>query len=108
MAEEKKKLTRSKDDRWLAGVCGGLGEYFGVDGTLVRVLFILFSFVVGGSILIYIILWIVMPEEAEGDVEGDLVEELKAEKESPPDEPEVESFADEPEEETPAEEDTEE
>jgi phage shock protein PspC (stress-responsive transcriptional regulator) len=89
MADAKKKLTRSKDDRWLAGVCGGLAEYFNVDGTLIRVLFILFSFAVGGGILIYIILWIIMPEAAEDVEEGDLLEELKSEEgEVKADEPE--------------------
>ena len=61
MSDEVKKLYRSEDDRWIAGVCGGIGEYFNIDPTLVRVLFILFALAVGGGILIYIILWIVMP-----------------------------------------------
>ena len=60
-----KKLTRSVDDRWVAGVCGGLGEYFGVDATIIRVIFVLvtllFSMIVGG-IIVYAILWVLMPE----------------------------------------------
>jgi len=60
-----KKLTRSVDDRWVAGVCGGLGEHFGIDPTLIRVIFVLatllFSAVVGGLVL-YAILWVLMPE----------------------------------------------
>jgi len=67
MAEGKKKLYRSNEDRWLAGVCGGIAEYFDVDSTLIRVLFILFSFVVGGGLIIYIILWLVMPPEPDID-----------------------------------------
>lgn len=63
MSDEVKQLYRSKDDRWLAGVCGGLGKYFNIDPTIVRVLFILFAAAVGGGILIYLILWIVIPEE---------------------------------------------
>ncbi len=60
-----KQLTRSTDDRWIAGVCGGLSEYFGIDSTLMRIIFVLvtliFSFVIGG-LIIYAILWILMPE----------------------------------------------
>lgn len=60
-----KKLSRSTDDRWVAGVCGGLGEYFGIDATLIRIIFVLatllFGFVIGG-IIIYVVLWILMPE----------------------------------------------
>ena len=55
MSENVKKLHRSKDDRWLAGVCGGIAEYFNIDSTLVRVLFILFGFAVGGGVLIYML-----------------------------------------------------
>ena len=62
-SKEVKRLHRSNEDRWLLGVCGGLAEYFNVDATLVRVLFVLFSFAVGGGIFLYLILWIVMPLE---------------------------------------------
>lgn len=62
-SKEVKRLQRSNEDRWLLGVCGGLAEYFNVDATLVRVLFILFSFAVGGGIFLYLILWIIMPLE---------------------------------------------
>lgn len=84
MADGKKKLTRSRSDRWLAGVCGGIAEYFDVDSTLIRVLFILFGFAVGGGILIYIILWIIIPEAPEGSAAGvDLSISLDEEKEPP-------------------------
>ena len=62
-SKEVKRLHRSTEDRWLLGVCGGLAEYFNVDATLVRVLFVLFSFAVGGGIFLYLILWIIMPLE---------------------------------------------
>lgn len=81
MADEKKKLTRSRSNRWLAGVCGGLAEYLDVDATLIRVLFILFSFAVGGGLLIYILLWIIMPEGSEEAATADLVDELKPQEE---------------------------
>ena len=57
-----KKLRRSRHNRWIAGVCGGLGEFFGLSAFWFRLLFILFM-VPGGvpGLLIYLILWIVMP-----------------------------------------------
>lgn len=58
-----KKLYRSRNDRMLAGVAGGLAEYFGIDPVLMRVIFILVFFLGGGGLLAYIILWIVVPEE---------------------------------------------
>ncbi|HLF28051.1 MAG TPA: PspC domain-containing protein [Anaerolineae bacterium] len=58
-----KRLYRSRTDRMLGGVCGGLGRYFGVDPSLIRLVFVLL-FVFGGSgFLLYLILWIVLPEE---------------------------------------------
>lgn len=83
MTNGTKKLTRSRNDRWLAGVCGGIAEYFDVDSTLIRVLFILFGFAVGGGILIYIILWIIIPEAPEGGVSGLDLSTLPEEKEPP-------------------------
>jgi phage shock protein PspC (stress-responsive transcriptional regulator) len=61
MAEGKKKLYRSRDERWLVGVCGGIGEYFDIDATVIRVIFVLATFLLGGGLWIYIILWIIMP-----------------------------------------------
>lgn len=58
-----KRLYRSRTDKQIAGVAGGLGDYFNVDPTLVRVLFIILTLLGGPGILIYIVLWLVMPEE---------------------------------------------
>jgi phage shock protein PspC (stress-responsive transcriptional regulator) len=59
-----KRLYRSRNNRMLAGVCGGLGEYFGVDATLIRILFVLLLLPGGApGLLPYVILWIVMPEQ---------------------------------------------
>lgn len=58
-----KKLYRSTTDKMLGGVAGGLAEYFDIDSTLVRVLFIVVVFLGGGGILAYIILWIVVPQK---------------------------------------------
>ena len=65
MAQKIKRLYRSKKDRMIAGVCGGLGEYFLVDHTLVRLLWAVLtvaSMGVGG-ILAYILAWIIIPEK---------------------------------------------
>jgi len=60
-----KKLHRSRRDRKIAGVCGGFGEYFEIDATLVRVLWLIMAFFVGWGFLGYFIAWIVMPDEPE-------------------------------------------
>jgi phage shock protein PspC (stress-responsive transcriptional regulator) len=62
MAQEK-KLQRSVANKQVAGVCAGLAQYFDIDVILVRVLFVLLALAGGPGVLIYIILWIVMPEE---------------------------------------------
>ena len=48
----------------VAGVCGGIGEYFGIDPTIVRLGFVLLSLMVGGGLLVYILAAIILPEEA--------------------------------------------
>jgi phage shock protein C len=64
MSENYKKLYRSNSDRMIAGICGGLGEYFDIDPTLVRLIFV-FGAIFTGSALFwaYIIMLIVVPEE---------------------------------------------
>jgi phage shock protein C len=59
-----KKLMRSTTDRMIAGVCGGLAEYFQLDPVLVRLVFLIFSLAGGAGPLIYLVLWIIMPLEA--------------------------------------------
>lgn len=56
-----KRLYRSGKDKILGGVCGGIGEYLGVDPTLIRLLWILFSLAYGMGILLYIVMWIIVP-----------------------------------------------
>ena len=58
-----KKLYRSTTDKMLGGVAGGLADYFDIDSTLIRVLFIVIVFLGGGGIVAYIILWIVVPQK---------------------------------------------
>lgn len=61
--ENSKKLYRSRTDRKIGGVCGGLAQYFNIDATLVRLLFVLGIIFVGGGLLAYLIMLIVVPEE---------------------------------------------
>ena len=64
MNTETKKFTRSKSDRMIAGVCAGLGDYLGIDPTVVRLLFVLGFFTLhGGLLLAYLIMAIVVPEQ---------------------------------------------
>ena len=59
-----KKLLRSKKNRVIAGVCGGIGEYLGIDPTVIRLLWVLFTFLsVGAGLIAYIIAWILIPEK---------------------------------------------
>ena len=60
---EIKRLYRSKTDRMIGGVCGGLGKYFNLDPVLMRLLWVLLFFCGGVGFLGYIIAWIIMPEE---------------------------------------------
>ncbi|MEJ2266834.1 MAG: PspC domain-containing protein [Anaerolineales bacterium] len=65
MTSEYKRLYRSRKDRMIAGVCGGLGDYFGIDPTLVRLLFVFAALFYGPGILAYLILMLVVPEEPQ-------------------------------------------
>jgi phage shock protein C len=56
-----KKLYRSRKDRIIAGICGGLSQRFAIDSTWVRLLFILFFFAGGSALLIYLIMWLIVP-----------------------------------------------
>lgn len=59
-----KKLTRSIADRMIAGVCGGLAQYMGMDPTVIRLIFVLLFFVTGpGVLLAYFIMMMIVPEE---------------------------------------------
>ncbi len=62
--KEIKRLYRSKTDRILAGVCGGIGDYLNMDPTVIRLLFVVFTLMSGGTGLIaYIVLAFVIPEK---------------------------------------------
>jgi phage shock protein C len=59
----RKSLVRPRDNRWIAGVCSGLGYRFGLPPTVVRLLFVLSCLLPGPQVLVYILLWIIMPGE---------------------------------------------
>lgn len=57
------KLYRSRDNRWIAGVCGGLAEFFGLSPKIVRIICALLIMVCGSGLIIYIILALFIPKE---------------------------------------------
>ena len=58
-----KRLTRSASDRMLAGVCAGIGAYFGIDPTLVRIGWVVFCLLGGSGVLAYLLCALIIPEE---------------------------------------------
>ena len=60
-----KKLLRSRSDKKIAGVCGGIAEYLHMDSTLVRSVWVMMALFIGWGVLGYLIAWIVLPEEPE-------------------------------------------
>lgn len=62
----KKKLYRSRSDRMLTGLCGGIAAYFNIDSTLVRIAFVILEFMTAGLLIIgYIIVAIIVPKQPE-------------------------------------------
>jgi phage shock protein C len=61
MSYSGKRLFRSRKQRVIGGVCGGIGEYFGIDPLLIRLAWILFCLAGGAGVLFYIIAWIIIP-----------------------------------------------
>ena len=60
-------LVRSRDDRVIGGVCGGLGHYLGIDPVLVRIAFVVLAVAGGSGLLAYLLAWLIIPEERPGD-----------------------------------------
>jgi len=58
-----RKLYRHRTNRIIAGVCGGVGEYLAIDPTFVRIFFVLFAFLNGFGVLVYFLMWIIVPSE---------------------------------------------
>ncbi|KTD18904.1 PspC domain-containing protein [Legionella jordanis] len=65
LSRQNRKLYRSRKEKMIAGVCGGMAEYFGIDPTFVRLLFVVCVLLGGSAILAYLILWLVVPLEPE-------------------------------------------
>ena len=82
MSDEPRKLYRSVDDRWLAGVCGGLAKYFNLDPTLVRVIFVALALVGLGGVILYLLMWVIVPPqptEEELEIMDKIIEDELAE-----------------------------
>lgn len=67
MSAEYKKLYRSRNDRMISGVCGGLGDFFGIDSTLIRVIFVLLTIFGLSGLIIYLAMILIVPEEPLAD-----------------------------------------
>ena len=62
----KKKIYRSTEHRMIAGVCGGIGEYFDIDPVLIRIVFLLLCLMGGSGVFFYIFCWIIIPKQGHG------------------------------------------
>jgi phage shock protein PspC (stress-responsive transcriptional regulator) len=74
-----KRLLRIRQGRIVAGVCAGLGAYFGIDVNLVRLAFGVFTVFYGLGILLYLIAWLILPEQGE---DGAIVESFVSKRSS--------------------------
>ncbi len=69
-SDNPKRLYRSDEGKVVAGVCAGIGEYFDIDPVAIRILFVLFSLAGGSGVLLYIVMWLLIP--MKGDETADL------------------------------------
>jgi len=76
----KKKLYRSEKDSMIAGVCGGIADYFDIDSTLVRLLTVIFVLLGGAGVVAYIVAWIIIPKNP-GQVSDDKLDKREESKE---------------------------
>jgi phage shock protein C len=67
---EPRKLYRSQANRMVAGVCGGMAEYFNVDATLIRVLFVVLAVFGGAGLVLYLLMWIIVPDATKAPPTG--------------------------------------
>jgi phage shock protein C len=63
--EESRKLYRSRNQRMVAGVCGGLADYFNIDATVIRVLFLVLAVFGGTGFVVYLVMWIIVPDASK-------------------------------------------
>lgn len=66
----RKKLYRSTENKVIAGVCGGIAEYFDIDPTLVRLAWVLFCVLGGSGVLAYLVAALIIPERPAGELQG--------------------------------------
>lgn len=73
MSKSVKRLTRSRDDKWIGGVCGGLATYSGIDANIIRIIVAVVTILGAGSlVLLYLVAWLLVPrEESTPGVFGD-------------------------------------
>lgn len=69
--EQPRVLRRSATDKVIAGVCSGLGRYLGVDPVLLRIAFVVLALSGGSGLLLYVVAWIMIPEEKAGEALGE-------------------------------------
>ncbi|WP_067471443.1 PspC domain-containing protein [Nocardia amamiensis] len=58
-----RRFARSTQDKWIAGVCGGIAEYLGWNANVVRLLFVVSCLLPGPQFIIYLVLWLLMPKK---------------------------------------------
>jgi phage shock protein C len=63
--DESRKLYRSRNQRMVAGVCGGLADYFNIDATVIRVLFLVLAVFGGTGLVVYLVMWIIVPDASK-------------------------------------------
>jgi phage shock protein C len=66
MSEDVKRLYRSRSQRMIAGVSGGLGDYLNIDATVIRLIFVIAALWGGAGIIVYLVMWLMVPEEPAG------------------------------------------
>ena len=66
MSSETKRLYRSRQERMISGVCGGLGEYLSIDPTIIRLIFVIAALWGGAGFIVYLVMMLVVPEEPFG------------------------------------------
>ncbi len=64
MRQDGRRLTRSRRDKVIGGVCSGLANYFGIDPTIIRVIFVVLALMAGPGLLLYLALWLILPLES--------------------------------------------
>ncbi len=67
---EQKKLYRSRSERMLGGVCAGLGTYFNIDPVLVRLFFVILTLGHGSGLILYFLLWLLLPNTEQQNLKG--------------------------------------